>query len=71
MQIISARKLRVRCKSLYCNFLVVQAPCANVRESESEPRFLTLPQFAKLCEELPPQLNIAGRFAVLPRLGSG
>jgi integrase len=37
-------------------------------ESESEPRFLTPAQFAKLCDELPLHLGIAARFAVLTLL---
>jgi Phage integrase family len=37
-------------------------------EVETEPRFLTQSQFAKLCTELPPHLSIAARFAVLTLL---
>ncbi len=37
-------------------------------EIESEPRFLTASQFARLCKELPPHLNVAARFAVLTLL---
>jgi integrase len=33
-------------------------------EPKSEPRFLTPPQFHRLCAELPPHLNLAARFAV-------
>lgn len=37
-------------------------------EAESEPRFLTPTQFAKLCAELPPHLERAARFAVFTLL---
>jgi len=33
-------------------------------ESEAEPRFLTQAEFGRLCQELPPHLNRAARFAV-------
>jgi integrase len=36
--------------------------------TQSEPRFLTQSQFAKLCNELPPHLNLAARFRVLTLL---
>src|SRR5579885_2301353 len=39
-------------------------------EDDPEPRFLTKPQFARLCRELPPHLNIAARFAVATLLRS-
>jgi integrase len=37
-------------------------------EPETEPRFLTHQQFARLCQELPPHLKLAARFAVLTLL---
>ena len=33
-------------------------------EAEAEPRFITPEQFGKLCQELPPHLALAARFAV-------
>lgn len=37
-------------------------------EEDAEPRFLTPDQFVRLCEELPPHLERAARFAVLTLL---
>lgn len=37
-------------------------------DPDSQPRFLTPVQFSRLCEELPPHLNLAARFAVLTLL---
>jgi len=43
-------------------------PVPQYGEEEDEPRFITQEEFGRLCEELPPHLNRAARFAVLTLL---
>ncbi len=49
-------------------YLEAAPPVPMYRPPRSEPRWLTQAQFAALCQELPPHLELAARFAVLTLL---
>jgi integrase len=55
-------------KCVAWRYLEAAPAIAMYGEEEAEPRYLTKPQFAQLCKELPPHLELAARFAVLTLL---
>lgn len=55
-------------KCVKWQYIEAAPPISMYGEVEAEPRFLTPDQFARLCEELPPHLNRAARFAVFTLL---